>query len=610
MSRILALSALACLAAGARPAHAQEPPPAVRLGTVDSRTVGPYWVALSRDGKQLAYRTGPDTLGLFDPLTGKLARTLSVTEKEVGEQLFFTPDCKHLVFHAMQSVRLMDPVTGKVTPVAGGGNQFDVYPHTFVWSADGMTLASSSHRYDFGHVPPLRFWDGAGRKVTGEAAGGPSGSDRAHAMSGDGKVAATGSTYHKKQDDKDEAREEYVTLWDVAARKAKTRIHLGPMNCAVSLALNADGRYLVVATHAEDGVQLWDTVAGKKVAGLGRLPGGQPWYTFSPDDTKFAIQTGSGYTAVFETATGKKVADRQDRGTKGAGVGFTADGDVLACFVDGTHVRVSSLTRKGQPSAAAPVGHAARVLLTRFSDDGETVLTVGGDMKVLRWDARTGKLLETVVEQAPRPGTWWNDPCQFSPDGKFLVVGVVTQPCLFDLAGKKEVGTLAIRSEKYWAQWAGVDFSEDGKTVFARGTGQERRKNDFKIVTVGYAAAWGTADAALRSESGGGRGEGTDAVFERNYGKEKLAVAKPVPNLPEVAVGAGVRDPWASSMNAGPLTVGNLLTVRDRESKKVLVKRVLNLNGGRGIGFSPDGKRVALPMADNTVLILDLPDAK
>ena len=76
--------------------------------------------------------------------------------------------------------------------------------------------------------------------------------------------------------------------------------------------------------------------------------------------------------------------------------------------------------------------------------------------------------------------------------------------------------------------------------------------------------------------------------------------------MPEVEVGPAIRDPWASSFNAGALNVGNKLTLRDRQSKKVLLDTDLHLNDGRGISFSPDGKQLAVPLNDNTVQIFEL----
>jgi hypothetical protein len=64
----------------------------VTLGTVAGRTMSPYLTALSRDGRELAYRTAPDTISIYEPLSSKLLRTLTIADKEVGERLFYAPN--------------------------------------------------------------------------------------------------------------------------------------------------------------------------------------------------------------------------------------------------------------------------------------------------------------------------------------------------------------------------------------------------------------------------------------------------------------------------------------------------------------------------------------
>ena len=60
----------------------------VTLGTVAGRTMSPYLTALSRDGQAVAYRTGPDTIGIFEPLSGKLLRTVTIGEKQTSDVAF------------------------------------------------------------------------------------------------------------------------------------------------------------------------------------------------------------------------------------------------------------------------------------------------------------------------------------------------------------------------------------------------------------------------------------------------------------------------------------------------------------------------------------------
>jgi WD40 repeat protein len=264
------------------------------------------------------------------------------------------------------------------------------------------------------------------------------------------------------------------------------------------------------------------------------------------------------------------------------------------------------VNREQQPKLVSPVGHTQPVILTHFSDDGKTMLTVGSDDKVLRWDVATGKLLGTVINESGPFGRFWDKASTFSPSGKYLVVSEGGWLALYDIEKKQKVADLRTKDEKYTTRFNRVDFTADMKKLIARGEGQERRP-DFNIVIVGYAAAWNIEDGSLISEFSDSKRDNGEAAFAANYANEKL-IAPPAPpqDVPEVEVGPAIRDPWASSRNAGPLYVGNKLTLRDRESNEVLLEKVLNLNDGRGISFSPDGKKMALPMNDNTVTIVEL----
>lgn len=603
-----ALLGLAIAVGLAAPALSQEAPTmSVRatLGVTDGRTMSPYLTALSRDGTQLAYRIGPDTIGIFEPLTGKRIRTVAITEKEVGEQLHYSPDSKYLILQAMQQFRLVDPATGAVLRTIGGDNQFDIYSHAFNWNNDCSRLTDRPENFNFNNKPTVKVWDGANRRALGEIDVAPNGGGRCEAISGDGKLIATSGRFHRKEKETDENVTEYVELWDAATRRQTGRIHMGKDAYAVMLGLNADGKYLVVVSENNDGAVIWDTARQEKVATLGRFPGGYGRIIFSPDDKHFAIQSILGYTGVYETATGKKVAERKDSGRVPAGVGFNPQGDIIACFVDVSHVRISVVNKQEQPILPKPVGHAQPVFLTRFADDGKTMLTVGRDGKVLRWDVDTGKLRETVIEESGSQ-IYWDNPSTFSPDGRFLVVASFGSLMLFDVEEKKKIANLATQNTKYTTRFASVDFTQDGRKLIARGEGQERRQ-DFKIVIVGYAASWTSADGQLVAELSDAVRDDGNTAFAKHFAKETLFAPEPPKNAPEVTVGPALRDPWASSRNAGAMNIGNKITVKDRTTRKLLLDRLINANAGHGISFSPDGKRMALPLNDNTVQIFDLP---
>ncbi len=577
----------------------------ITLNPAVNRPISAYLTALSRDGKQLAYRNGPDTIGIYEPLTGKLLRTLTISEKEVGESLYFTPDGKHLLLKSMQLLRFVDPTTGKITRTVGVASKFDIYSHIFNWNTDGSRVTDVQQQYDFGFKPKVKVWDATAPKALGEIDVAQNGGNRIEALSGDGKIIATTGRFHRKQNPTDEDASEYVEIWDTDTRKRKGRIHLGKDVYGIMLGLNADGKYLVVVSENNDGAVIWDLSTEKKVATLGRFPGGFGQIYFSPDDKHFAIQAQRGYTVVYETTTGKKVAELQGSGTSPVGVGFTPDGDIITCYADQSQIYLGVVNKKEQPKLARSVGHSRPVVVTHFSKDAKSLLTVGGDLRVIRWDLETGKPLETVLDDSART-VYSVDKAGISPDGKLVYLILSGDLVLYNLETKKKVAELQANIPKFRTRFKEAYLSEDGKKIFARGEAQELNRGDFQIVIVGAVAAWNTADGSeIAVHSGKESGE---ALFEKHFGKEKLAPAVAAsPSVPLVTVGPLIRDPWMSPFNAMGTSIGNKLTLTDPASKKVLLDQVLYLNGGRGISFSSDGKKVALPMLDNSVQIFGIP---
>lgn len=573
----------------------------VNLGTSQGRTLGAYWVALSPDGTQLAYRTDVDSISIFAPATGKLLRTVKITEKEVGEQLHFTRDSKRLLLQSMQHLRVVDPTTGKVERKIGLDDKFDIYSHEFAWDAAVTRVVTCSSNFNFKNNPPVRFWNATANTIEGEVKIGPSGAGRSLAVSGDGKIIATGAQSHQKANEKDEAAEEYVEFWNSRTRERVARLHMGANVQPGRLYLNSDGTILLTVDSVGRWA-IWDVKASKTIATLGQLPGFNASITFSPNDKLVAIQTSSSVTKVYETATGKLKHERKDAGQKGGGVGFTAEGDIYACFVEGTQVRVSNLTKPEQPPTPPSDGHRQPVFFTHFAADSKTILTVGSDQRVLRWDVATGKLLEQILDQSSERSHFWSGPCAVSPDGKRLIVVSAGGANLIDLEKKEHLGFLSI-NQKYRPTWSRFDFAADGKTLFARGTGQETGRTDFKIVILPYVVEWNLDEKrAIAEHLGATRDTPEDDVFKAHFGTRKLAAG--VKPSVEVTVGKALRDPWASNFNAGAIAVGSTVTIKNAAGK-VLFEETISTHMGLGISISPDGKKSAIPRSNGTVAIIE-----
>lgn len=576
----------------------------IRLGSPELRSLFAYHVGISPDGKLLAYRSDVDGLTVCDPATGKILRRVPIRDKEIGEECFYTADGKHLVFTGISTCCLVDAVSGKVMgkfEVPGAGGPFD--RPVFRWSGDGKQVVSFGA---FGGGP-YKLWDMATGKMSGEINAAQNGGDKDAVFSSNGRILATCGMRHSKKNPQDEAAEEFVELWNPQTRKVQSRLHLGANNGVFQIALSPDGKYLVACTSGRSSLQLWNAADAKKVADLEADPLGRKMFTFAPDGKSLALQTDQGQACLWETATGKKVAAKKTTPGRPAGVGFKEDGDVLSCMVEGNQVKVQSLL-KPPPAAATPrPGHTAPVMQSAFSADGKSLLTVGQDQRICRWDVESGKFLEQVIHKPASAGAGWGEPSLFSPDRSRFATAALGHFELFDLDARKEVARLKTSAD-YYPRWTSVAFSADGKKLLARGTAQEKTPTGWKLESVPYVASWDAATGRVLAEHAGpARGMTPDQWFLKHFEKETLAL--PDAALPEVVPGKAVRDPWASSQNAGAINVGQQLTVKDRKTQKVLLDVELPLNGGRGISIRGDGKLLAVPLIDATVLLIEIPAA-
>jgi hypothetical protein len=221
---------------------------------------------------------------------------------------------------------------------------------------------------------------------------------------------------------------------------------------------------------------------------------------------------------------------------------------------------------------------------------------------MIRWDMETGKAAEVLFDVPPQIACEWNlGLTYFSPDRtSFLALSALGVE-LFDLGAKEEKRRILRNQRPFWAHWEVVRFSEDGKSIYAYGTAQEKTVSGNKLEMNSYAANWDLTGKVLK-EGNGKINEAGSEYFEQLFKDAKFA---PEPqddtSLPIISTDKEIDDPAESGGKLTPITI------KSRKDGKVLLEVKLPLQTSRGISISTDQKRVAIPLRDNTVLVCKLP---
>ena len=228
---------------------------------------------------------------------------------------------------------------------------------------------------------------------------------------------------------------------------------------------------------------------------------------FSPDGRLLAT---GGYNGVrlWDTNTGRPVADLRGRTDEVTSVAFSPDGRLLATpgYGDQTVWLWDPRTdktvwlwdpRTGEPVGDPLTGHTGDVSSVAFSPDGRLLASASNDGTVRLWDRDTGepvgdlypgqymdsgafspdgRLLAsasgtTVRLWAPRTGepvgvpltadTWWVHCAAFSPDSRLLASGGQDATVrLWRIAGRQDLCAklTANMSRKQWREWVSPDI--------------------------------------------------------------------------------------------------------------------------------------------------------
>lgn len=464
---------LALVAAAALPAGAQEPPqkrgadsygdplPAgsfARLGTARMRHgIEINDLVFAPDGLSFASAglgDGPE-VRLWETATGKELRRLVPVKNPMGASLLvgpiaYSPDGKYLVgvsleFHlwelatgkdlrrwgdlGTQTRAVVFSPDGTEIAAADGSNGLRIYEAAsgkerlvlktaVLHQPYGQSIAFSPDGRRLavgGEDRSMHVWDtGSGEELL--SCPGHSGRIFAIAYSPDGKTIATGSA------------DKTVRVWD-AARGQEIRKLEGHAKDVYSVRYSADGRTLITADY-ESTVRFWDVGSGAALRTLDGHGLQSNRIAFSADGKRF-LRASHGHISLGDLSTGKELL----------------------------------------PSP----GHEREIQALKFSPDGRTLFTQGGDDSIRSWGVATREEKSRILDHVSAGGSM-----ALSGDGRALLVG--TWDDIF-LRAVSEKGPEATDRWRIRAREKGsicLAFAPDGKT-FAWAVGLAMNKEDHSV---------------------------------------------------------------------------------------------------------------------------------
>jgi WD40 repeat protein len=370
-------------------------------------------VSFSPDGKLALTSSEDSTARLWDAATGRVLAVLAGHGGPVASAMF-TPDGRSVVT-ASGDVRVWEVGGGAAAVLRGHGDA--VYWGEF--SPDGRSIISG------GPDGTARLWDVATRRQTSVLRPDPPvpGAEF-HVFarfSADGRLAVTsGAAFPKRGKIVSDA----IRIWDLASGRVRTELPpkddpLGicpSRTCPGGGALSPDGKRL--ASGGEDGaLRIWDAAKRTvlETSKVGQAIWGVEW---TPDGSKVVALTAAGATHLFDATTLRKI---RAFGPKEGGElsiphtpDLSPDGSLVAIGHGDRTARVWE-TATGRLVAELP--HAGPVFDVAFSPDGRFLVTASGDAPTI-WDLESQRPLVQLFGHTGGVIT-----VDFSPDGSSILSG-------------------------------------------------------------------------------------------------------------------------------------------------------------------------------------------
>lgn len=413
---------------------------AIQTSRLQQRLPGPYGVAFSPDGTQLA-TGGPDSSTIvWDAATGQAMLTFSGHSRDIyGVSVQFSPDGRRLVTASADGTAAVWDAADGTELVRLRGHIANIFDAQF--SPAGSRIATTSAD------GTVRLWDA----TTGEnllILRQPGAAGIAFDPRGTQLAVATAA-----------ASDQAVRIWDTVTGKQTGSIG-GASRETRDVDYSPDGTLMAIADGDGENA-LWDARTGERLVSLGRR---SPTYSigFSTDNRQVATGGDDGVVRLWDASTGVLLLNLPGHQGPVTNLDFSPEGNLLAtASTDGT-TRIWDISPAGGREQLTLPGHDAVVYSVDFSADGARLATSGWDSQAAIWDAASGQLLTGLPEHPERIAR-----IAFSPDGRSVATaaydGVVR---LWDSAS----GHLIRKLAAHGPQDIDVAYDSTGQTLATGGS--------------------------------------------------------------------------------------------------------------------------------------------
>lgn len=180
------------------------------------------------------------------------------------------------------------------------------------------------------------------------------------AFSPDGRLLATGGYGNA------------AGLWDAVRGKRIRTLPMGRVEGGLTVLFSHDGRTLAVGNRNST-TRLFDVVSGKVLHTLPKTS--SHGLAFHPSDKKLAVAYVDGSIGVWDTATGKLLAQAKTQAEEIYQIDWSPQGDMLASSGLATQISLWTPDLKLLRTLTSPEW----VISVQFTPDGSRLVTAGGD---------------------------------------------------------------------------------------------------------------------------------------------------------------------------------------------------------------------------------------